>query len=122
MPRFVLLRHECSSNYPRPSHWDLLLEAGDALKAWSLLEPPDASLAQSAEMLPDHRSMYLDYEGAVSGGRGSVTRWDDGTYELTSGAFEDAARSLFVLIRGKRLRGGYSLEPSGDGKFIFRSH
>ena len=35
-----------------------------------------------AEVLPDHRLAYLDYEGPISGDRGSVTRWDRGTYDV----------------------------------------
>jgi hypothetical protein len=34
------------------------------------------------EGLPDHRLIYLDYEGPISGDRGSVTRWDGGTFEV----------------------------------------
>jgi hypothetical protein len=29
--------------------------------------------------LPAHRRIYLDYEGEISGGRGTVRRWDWGT-------------------------------------------
>ncbi len=29
--------------------------------------------------LPPHRKAYLNYKGPVSGGRGTVTRWDRGT-------------------------------------------
>lgn len=35
-----------------------------------------------AQRLPDHRRLYLDYEGAVSGNRGHVSRLARGTYRL----------------------------------------
>ena len=38
----------------------------------------------SAIRLPDHRKHYLDYEGEVSGDRGTVSRIDSGTYEQQS--------------------------------------
>ncbi len=73
--RYVVLRHDS----PRGLHWDLMLEQGDALATWSLVEPPSAA-AVEATPLPDHRMAYLEYEGPISDGRGSVSRWDRGTY------------------------------------------
>ena len=70
MPRFAILEHDWPSR-----HWDLLLEDGDALLAWRLMEEPRAGMAVIAEKNADHRTVYLDYEGPVSGDRGSVTRW-----------------------------------------------
>ena len=43
-----------------------------------------ASFACSATRLPDHRKHYLDYEGEISGNRGTVARIDAGTYEQLS--------------------------------------
>jgi hypothetical protein len=76
MPRFAILEHD----YP-VLHWDLLLEVGDVLKAWRLAQPPGPNVdCIEAIELADHRLLYLDYEGPVSGGRGLVKRWDAGTY------------------------------------------
>ena len=75
MPRFAVLTHD----HPY-LHWDFLLEAGGALRAWRLAAPPAHAIDATA--LPDHRLMYLDYEGPVGGGRGTVTRWDGGTYAV----------------------------------------
>lgn len=77
MPRFAVLRHES----PRGLHFDLLLETGDALQTWALRRPPDSGGEIPCDALPDHRVAYLDYEGPVSGDRGTVTRWDRGTYQ-----------------------------------------
>jgi hypothetical protein len=101
MPRFVLLYHECPPDYVRSSHWDLMLEAGDALRTWAVAKLPrdwraawersaeiaadcpalaDSNLV-AAEQLGDHRLAYLQEEGPLSGNRGSVRRIDAGTYE-----------------------------------------
>ena len=104
MPRFVVLRHEMPDGAARPSHWDFMLECGEALRTWALQAQPDAPEPQLAEALADHRLAYLEYEGAVSGGRGNVTRWDAGSYEL-----QDEAGvlhpTLSICVAGSRLRG-----------------
>lgn len=106
MPHFVVLRHESS----RGLHWDFMLELGEALATWALPEPPDAAVAILAEALPDHRLAYLDYEGPISGGRGSVTRWDAGTYVLRGRS--DA--ELVVTLDGAKLAGTATLKRSPD--------
>ncbi len=97
MPRFVVLEHDG----PRGLHWDFMLETGEVLATWALPQPPDAGSDLSAESLPDHRPAYLDYEGPVSGDRGSVVQWDSGTYELR----RRSGSGWTVSLQGKRLRG-----------------
>jgi hypothetical protein len=75
MPRFAILEHD----HPE-LHWDLLLEAGAALRTWRLAQPPEHPHPIAATQLPDHRTLYLDYEGPVSGGRGVVRAWDRGVF------------------------------------------
>jgi hypothetical protein len=75
VPRFVLLEHD----WPR-RHWDLMLEAGGVLRTWRLAEPPTPGKDIQAEPIADHRNAYLDYEGPVSGNRGTVTRCDQGEF------------------------------------------
>jgi hypothetical protein len=101
MPRFVLLEHD----HPQ-RHWDLLLEAGTVLRSWRLSAPPGTAPEVVAEPTPDHRLLYLDYEGPVSGGRGSVQRWDDGSFEWQ----EDGAERIGVRLLGRRLRGVLVIE------------
>src|SRR5207248_11451375 len=60
MPRFAILEHD----HPH-RHWDLLLEAGPVLRSWRLSAPPGAADDLAAEPTPDHRPLYLDYEGPV---------------------------------------------------------
>jgi hypothetical protein len=106
MSRFVVLEHES----PRGRHWDLMLETGPALATWALPEPPDAAETMIADALPDHRPAYLDYEGPISGGRGSVTRWDRGTYVLR----RRTDTELVVTLDGARLAGNVALEQLPD--------
>src|SRR4051794_1331121 len=71
VPRFVILEHD-----PPRRHWDFLLETGRGLASWRLREEPGPGGSVPAEPAAPHRRLYLDYEGPVSGGRGSVVRWD----------------------------------------------
>ena len=106
MPRFVILQHES----PRGCHWDFMLEARDALATWSMAEPPDAASAIPAEALPDHRMAYLEYEGPISAGRGSVTRWDHGTFELRRYDRDQ----VIAVVAGKRLIGEVTIRCTPD--------
>ena len=45
--------------------------------------------------MPDHRLTYLDYEGPITGGRGSVTTQAAGTYRL----MEDRTNCLRMALR-----------------------
>ncbi|MBL8849859.1 MAG: hypothetical protein JNG89_09250 [Planctomycetaceae bacterium] len=92
MSRYVILTHD----HPFP-HWDLMLESGDTLATWRLLDKPAPGRTCRAEQLPDHRVAYLDYEGPVSGGRGVVARWDHGVYEIP-----DPSRANALRLRGRR--------------------
>jgi len=109
MPRFVILRHDCPLGYKRGLHWDFMLETGDVLRTWALAESPAAAIAIAAEALPDHRLAYLDFEGPLSGNRGSVTRWDQGSYELV----RQRDGELVVELFGERLAGRATLTRTG---------
>ncbi len=117
MPRFVLLLHETPPGYPRPVHYDLMLEMGAALATWALAELPLAggdSIA--AERLPDHRLEYLDYEGEVSGGRGRVVRVDSGQCD----ALPPTLGGLCFQVSGEKLQGVLSLTPPVDSSGTWR--
>jgi hypothetical protein len=107
MPRFVVLRHETPRGHERPTHWDFMLECDGVLRTWALADPPSLGCSTAAEALPDHRLAYLDYEGEVSGGRGWVTRWDAGTYELVGGHSpgEITADTLRLVMQGAKMTG-----------------
>jgi hypothetical protein len=108
MPRFVILEHD----HPL-LHWDFMLEAGNVLRTWRLEALPAPGRTVRAEALGDHRKLYLDYEGPVSGNRGHVTRWDAGdfTWHL------DEGDRLAVILHGQRCRGTAMLARSEAGEW-----
>ena len=106
MPRYAILEHD----YPA-RHWDLFLEAGSVVRGWRLLAEPNSSTAILAEPSADHRLLYLDYEGPVSGNRGRVVRWDAGTFEWIA----DEPDRLVLELRGSKLCGRYRIENDHFG-------
>ena len=52
------------------------------------------------EQLPEHRLVYLDYQGPVSGNRGSVSRVLDGTIQWQ----ECSATSLIAAVQSPGIR------------------
>jgi DNA polymerase Ligase (LigD) len=110
MPRFAILTHD------HPSvHWDFLLENGPSCRTWRLLKSPDVLGEIPAEVIADHRLMYLDYEGPLSGDRGTVTQWDTGTFEwLVNG--DDR---IDVRLAGRKLIGSVRLTRIGGDAATF---
>ncbi len=106
MPRFAILFHD----YPSP-HWDLFLEAGPVLRSWRLPTALEPGIPVPAEATGDHRLAYLEYEGPVSGGRGSVTRVDAGSFLWDR---EEPDR-LVVRLAGHRFRGLLNLSRGPQG-------
>jgi hypothetical protein len=96
---FVVLFHQIESG----NHFDLMIDAGDALATWRLDVPPEMAMerAVACERIADHRRAYLDYEGPVSGNRGHVSRHDRGLCRIDS---TDDERWL-IWFDGARLRG-----------------
>ncbi|MGA2253550.1 MAG: DNA polymerase ligase N-terminal domain-containing protein [Thermoguttaceae bacterium] len=110
MPRFALIVHDS----PRGLHYDFFLENGEVLKTWALPHLPEPGLEIACDRLVDHRSIYLDYEGPISGGRGRVTRWDQGTFVIAT--WTDAA--IIVELAGAKLAGRVELRlEAGQWRF-----
>ncbi|MGA2620442.1 MAG: DNA polymerase ligase N-terminal domain-containing protein [Thermoguttaceae bacterium] len=103
MTRFAILCHVG----PQGRHWDFLLEGPAALRTWALPQLPQAEAELICEALPDHRLAYLDYEGPISDGRGTVARCDRGTYAVLS----DSLGELLIELCGARFCGQVSLRP-----------
>jgi len=110
MSRFVILTHDWPS-----LHWDFLVECGGVLRAWRLLAEPAAEADIPAEPNADHRLLYLDYEGPVSGDRGSVSRWDAGTCDWLA----DEPERAELELRGAKLTGRATLRADRGG-WVFR--
>lgn len=71
--RFALLEHD----HP-VKHWDLLLQQGNRLLGWR--GDPQGHFLNGGLVVQtaDHRMAFLDYEGPLTGDRGSVRRIDSG--------------------------------------------
>jgi len=106
MPRFVVLEHRWDGE-----HWDVMLEDGEKLRTWAVDAPIATGVDLPARALPDHRLAYLDYEGPVSGGRGTVRRLDRGDYE----ALDWGPDRVRVRLLGAQLVGTAELWKVGGG-------
>lgn len=117
MPRFVLLKHD----HPF-LHWDFMLERDGTLQTWRLDRQPslDEEVRIAAAALPDHRITYLEYEGPVSGDRGSVVRVDRGEFAFVS----CQAESIVIELQGTLLQGEVRMTAraadSGEWQFDYR--
>jgi hypothetical protein len=102
MPRFVVLHHD----HPQ-DHLDLLLERAEAAWTWRLpcSAFPMCAGEFVAERLSDHRLHYLEYEGPVSQGRGSVRRLTAGEYEVIRDVHSEQSYELIVAFRGPNWQG-----------------
>jgi DNA polymerase Ligase (LigD) len=103
MARFVILEHDWPTR-----HWDFFLESGQVLRAWRLLDEPAPGSSVASEPSAEHRRLYLEYEGPVSGDRGHVLRWDAGTFEWIA----DAPGRIEIELKGERLRGRVVIETT----------
>jgi len=90
-----------------------MLEAGAVLRTWRLTDRPRPGCAVAAEPTFDHRLHYLDYEGPIGGGRGTVARWDSGTFIW----MVNAGGRVLVELRGARLQGPAWLEENEPGRW-----
>lgn len=63
------------------AHLDWMFEIDGVLQTWATEWIPDLDrpIQTRALRLPDHRLHYLDYEGEISGQRGTVSRVLSGT-------------------------------------------
>ena len=98
---------------PAQSHYDLMLErpGEERLLTFALDAPPPGKPGDESALgyrRKDHRRIYLDYEGDVSGGRGSVRIWDRGRVQWLA---LDPSLVRFRLS-GARLQGIFSVAPA----------
>ncbi len=105
--RFVLLEHRWNG-----VHFDLMLETepGGPLRTWAI----DAEIVRGHDLpareLTPHRAIYLDYEGQISGGRGTVKRLDRGEFT----PLEWTGARVRVDLSGRQLVGEAELCRSSD--------
>lgn len=112
MWRYVILEHD------HPTlHWDFFFEEFTSLRGWRLDAPPEAGQHVGATPGKDHRLMYLDYEGPVSGDRGNVVQWDRGEYKVMSvGPLTGLPTLCVIRVDGRKLRGTVTFAMNGTLK------
>ncbi len=98
--QFAILEHQWNG-----VHWDFLIEDGSMLRAWAIDSPVMPEIDLAARELRAHRRVYLDYEGEVSGGRGTVLRWDRGE----CGVIEWGEDRVRLVVRGGQVVGTVEL-------------
>lgn len=130
VPRFVLLWHELETGdgadgagqgspvQGATSHWDLMLEQQASLTTFRLQDLPEYRPNGPLQFVPakriaDHRPVYLDYEGEISGNRGSVRKIASGIYS----AQKIEGRTRITLKREKTLATLWLDEPQVDEDF-----
>jgi DNA ligase D-like protein (predicted 3'-phosphoesterase) len=119
--RFVVQEH-----HARRLHYDLRLERDGVLKSWAVPKgvPEISGEKHLAVAVEDHPLEYATFEGEIPQGEygaGTVTIWDNGTYDTKHWDTE----KIEVLLHGERLNGAYVLvkfERAGQNDWlIFRA-
>ncbi len=109
--RFAVQRHETPDS--AESHFDLLVERDGVLVTFRVDDLDAlAELAEgerlAVERIADHRIIYLDFEGSISGDRGTVTLRDRGPGEVRP----RGDGSLDLRVAGDRVRGTFRAAPA----------
>lgn len=133
--RWVLLRHSVPETFRRTSgrgdHFDLLLEPAVDSMLWTwaidqnIFQKDRIAAECSAKRLPNHRSVYLNFEGPVSGNRGIVKPVFAGTYVTLESAtgltlsiktnldspFQIAGELVLIQVAGDDWRLEFKVSP-----------
>ncbi len=115
----VLLEHTTDSD----RHYDWLFANPDApatpyrLTTWRVTVPPwrwpDRGELELVR-LPDHRRVYLEYEGPLTRGRGFVRRVDAGELQVERWSAEHAAVVVFL----RQWRGRVLLRRTVEARWV----
>lgn len=102
---FVVHEHWASHH-----HFDFRLAIEGVLKSWAVPKGPPQKAGEKrlAVQVEDHPLAYASFAGVIPEGQygaGKVEIWDKGELEIK----EKTANSIKFLLRGKRLKGEFSL-------------
>ena len=101
MEEFVILFHEMPPGNERPSHWDLMLKQDGELLTWALPLNPFTIREFTVQRLPNHRLEYLEFEGPISGQRGTVKQIAKGRYHWLNLVDTDNWKAQFNFSNGR---------------------
>lgn len=113
---FVLLEHTTRDGV----HWDFIIEVPgrEFLATWRLPQNPLTTSGDiSAEPIAGHPPHFLEYEGSLRQGFGSVRRVDRGQASIRR--FDSQA--LVARLSGEHLRGHIEIIAEADGLVRFRT-
>ncbi len=108
--KFVIHYHFTDVN-----HFDFMLEKEDALLTWriadDIFEDFRKGITVEALKINNHRKEYLQFQGPINCGRGSVKLIDSGSYEMTDeGSF---------FLSGKKIYGKVNITNKDNSGKIF---
>jgi len=110
--RYVVLHHTGWDGHP--DHYDVMLQLAtgssdtDRVLATFASQIDDVPEAGAAfERLPEHRRLYLDYQGPLSDNRGRVDRVDAGRLRLLTPLSPDQ-KDIQIELKGLLLSGHYA--------------
>jgi hypothetical protein len=111
--RFVIQRHTRGGDV----HWDLMLEAEEALETYRLNLSPERLTREKcpAVKIFEHRLKFLTYEGPVNKGEGNVEITESGTFKV----IEQRQDYIEMEMEGEVLRGRFALKYIRDDEFLF---
>ena len=118
-PRYVVHRHHATR-----LHWDVRLEMRGVLVSFAVPQGPPlvAGKRRLAVHTEDHPIEYLTFHGVIPDGygAGSMTIWDEGTYDLLMDKPGSGAKGgeYKIQFHGRRLTGEYVIVQTSahDGR------
>lgn len=122
---FVIQKHDATN-----LHFDFRLLVDGVLKSWAVPKGPstDPKVKRLAVRTEDHPIKYADFEGVIPEnqyGGGTVMIWDAGPYENEKKDDDGNTISMLdqlekghatFILKGKKLKGGYTLIRTQKGK------
>jgi len=116
MKRYVIHEHRREGE---DIHWDIMFEARGKLETYRLDKEP-GQISESgcnAEKISDHELRFLNYEGPVNKGTGSVAIKDRGSFSV----IEKKGGRKIISFSGEVLNGEFALISMGGDGYKFEA-